>query len=190
VLAEQALPRGAPGGERGQPVGVTDPAPPVHEIDVFLQVHAPILQAWPLMSRRMTRDEWRAFLSMGTRTGMLATVRRDGRPHVVPIWFVLDADDLVFTTGASSVKAHAMRRDPRVCLCVDDARPPYAYVMVEGTAQLSEDPAQMLRFATVIGGRYMGAERAEQFGLRNAVPGEVVVRVTPTHVTAVDDIAD
>jgi PPOX class probable F420-dependent enzyme len=138
----------------------------------------------------MNRDEWRAFLSEGTRTGRLATVRRDGRPHVVPIWFVLDGDDLVFTTGTDSVKAHAMRRDPRVCLCVDDERPPYAYVMVEGTAALSEDLDDMLRFTTAIGGRYMGADRAEQFGRRNAAPGEVLVRVTPTKVTALAGIAD
>ena len=50
--------------------------------------------------RRMDDAEWRAFVSEGTRTGKLATVRADGRPHVVPIWFVLDGDDLVFTTGA------------------------------------------------------------------------------------------
>ena len=138
----------------------------------------------------MIRDEWRAFLSEGTRTGTLATVRRDGRPHVVPIWFVLDGGDLIFTTGSGSVKAHAMRRDPRVCLCVDDERPPFAYVMVDGTAELSEDPDELLRFATAIGGRYMGADQAERFGRRNAVPGEVLVRVTPTRVTALADIAD
>jgi len=142
------------------------------------------------MSRRMTRDEWRAFLSEGTRTGKLATVRRDGRAHVVPVWFVLDGDDLVFTTGSGTVKANAMRRDPRVCLCVDDERPPYAYVMVEGTASLDEDAGELLRVATAIGGRYMGAELAEQFGRRNGAPGELLVRISPTSVTALDGIAD
>jgi len=138
----------------------------------------------------MNRDEWRSFLREGTRTGKLATVRRDGRPHVVPVWFVLDGDDLVFTTGGNTVKGQAMRRDPRVCLCVDDERPPYAYLMVEGTAALSEDRADLLRFATAIGGRYMGAEQAERFGRRNGSPGELLVRVTPTHVTAYAGIAD
>lgn len=137
----------------------------------------------------MTREEWRAFVSEGTRTGKLATVRRDGRPHVVPIWFVLDGDDLVFTTGARSVKARAMRRDPRVCLCVDDERPPYAFVMVEGTVAVSEDPGELLRLATAIGGRYMGADQAEAFGRRNAVSGELLVRVAPERVLAEDDIA-
>jgi PPOX class probable F420-dependent enzyme len=140
--------------------------------------------------RQMNRDEWRAFLSEGTRTGKLATVRKDGRPHVVPIWFVLDGDDPVFTTGSRSVKARAMRRDPRVCLCVDGERPPYAYVMVEGTVTVSEDPEAVLRFATLIGGRYMGADRAEEFGRRNAALDDWLVRVAPTHVTALAEIAD
>lgn len=142
------------------------------------------------MSRQMTRDEVRAFLQYGTRTGKLGTVRRDGRPHVVPIWFVLDGDDLLFTTGAGSVKALAMRRDPRVCLCVDDERPPYAFVSIEGEASLNDDVAAMLPVATAIGARYMGADRAEEFGRRNAVPGELLVRVRPTRVLAEADISD
>ena len=141
------------------------------------------------MSKPMTRDEWRDFLSHGTRTGKVATSRRDGRPHVVPIWFVLDGDDLVFTTGARSVKAQAMRRDPRVCLCVDDERPPYAFVMVEGRVTLAEDMDELLRHATQIAARYMGADRAEEFGRRNAVPGELVVRLTPARVLAETDIS-
>jgi PPOX class probable F420-dependent enzyme len=137
----------------------------------------------------MTRDEWRAFVAEGTRTGKLATARRDGRPHVVPIWFVLDGDDLVFTTGADTVKGRNMRRDPRVSLCVDDERPPYAFVRIDGTVTMAEDPDEMLRLATAIGGRYMGADRAEAFGRRNAVPGELLVRVRPERVVAIDDIA-
>jgi PPOX class probable F420-dependent enzyme len=138
----------------------------------------------------MTADERRAFLLHGTRTGKLATTRRDGRPHVVPIWFVLDGDDVVFTTGSDTVKAHTMRRDPRVCMCVDDERPPYSFVTIEGTATLSDDLEAMLPFATAIGARYMGEERAEAFGRRNAVPGEVLVHVRPVHVLALAGIAD
>src|SRR5205823_10367601 len=98
-------------------------------------------------------DEQRAFLLHGTRTGKLATVRKDGRPHVVPIWFTLDGDTLVFTTEEHSVKAANIRRAPRICLCVDDETPPYAYLMLEGTATLSSDLDALLHWATVIGGR-------------------------------------
>lgn len=130
----------------------------------------------------MSEDEVRAFLSAGTRTGKLAVVRRDGRPLVTPVWFVLDGGDLVFTTSAGSVKGRALRRDPRVSLCVDDERPPFAFVRVDGVAEVSEDVGELLTWATRLGARYMGEEQAEAFGRRNATPGELLVRLRPTHV--------
>ena len=63
----------------------------------------------------MADDERRAFLLQGTRTGKLATVRRDGRPHVVPIWFLLDGDDVVLTTGADTVKGRNIRTPASAC---------------------------------------------------------------------------
>ena len=134
-------------------------------------------------------DEQRAFLLHGTRTGKLATVRKDGRPHVVPIWFTLDGVTIVFTTGEHAVKAANIGRDPRVCLCVDDETAPYAYIMVEGTATLSTDLDALLHWATRIGGRYMGEALAESYGKRNGVPGELLVRVTPTKVVFEKNIA-
>jgi len=137
----------------------------------------------------MSRDERREFLLTGTRTAKVATVRRDGQPHVTPIWFVMDGDELVFTTGRSSVKGRALLRDGRICLCVDDERPPYAFVMIDGTVTLLDDLEQVRYWATRIGGRYMGEERAEEYGARNAVPGELVVRVRPTHVVTEAEVA-
>ncbi len=133
--------------------------------------------------------EQRDFLLHGTRTGKVATVRKDGRPHVVPVWFTLDGDTIVFTTGEHTVKAASIRRDARICLCVDDETPPYAYIMVEGIATLSVGLDALLYWATRIGGRYMGEELAEVYGRRNGVPGELLVRVTPTSVIFEKDIA-
>ena len=126
----------------------------------------------------------------GTRTGKFATTRPDGRPHVTPIWFVLDGEDVVLTTHGTGVKASALRRDPRAALCVDDQQPPYSFVMIEGTAVLSDDVTEVRRWATAIGGRYMGADRAEEFGGRNGVPGEMLVRLRVTRVIAERDIAE
>jgi PPOX class probable F420-dependent enzyme len=107
------------------------------------------------------------------------------------VWFDLDDDGtVVLTTGADSVKGKALRRDPRVCLCVDDETPPYSFVVIDGTAEITEDSGPLLEWATRIAGRYMGAERAEEHGRRNAVPGELLVRITPNHVVAQADIAD
>jgi len=133
--------------------------------------------------------EQRAFLMEKARTAKLATVRKDGRPHVVPIWFDLDGDTLVFTTVQTSIKAANIRRDPRVCLCVDDETPPFAYIMIEGTAIMTADRAALLYWATRIGGRYMGEALAETYGKRNGVPGELLVRVTPTKVVFKKNIA-
>ncbi len=133
--------------------------------------------------------EQRAFLLGQVRTGKLAAVRKDGRPHVVPVWFELDGDMLVFTTGHTSIKAVNIRRDSRVCICVDDETPPFAYVQIEGTAALSADSDALLYWATRIGGRYMGADLAEAYGKRNAVEGELLVRVTPTKIIFAKDIA-
>ena len=141
--------------------------------------------------REMDQQERRRFLSEGTRTAKLATVRADGSPHVVPVWFVLDDDGaMVFNVDGGSVKAKALRRDQRVSLCVDDETPPYAFVLVEGTAEVTYEVEEMLPWATRIGARYMGAEAAEAFGRRNAVPGELLVRVRATRVIARAGIAD
>ncbi|WP_430782449.1 PPOX class F420-dependent oxidoreductase [Actinoplanes sp. G11-F43] len=141
------------------------------------------------MTKRMSDDEVRDFLTAGTRTGKLATVRADGSPHVVPIWFVLDGDDLVFNTGADTVKGKAMARDPRVMICVDEEIAPFAYVTVRGTATLGTDLDEMLVWATRIAERYMGAELAGSYGRRNAVEGELLVRVRMERVQGFTGIA-
>ncbi|WP_351225741.1 PPOX class F420-dependent oxidoreductase [Streptomyces sp. NPDC002133] len=142
------------------------------------------------MSKQMTQEEWRAFVSEGTRTGKLSTVRADGSPHVAPVWFVLDGDDVVLNTGKQTVKGRNLARDGRVALCVDEDRPPYSFVLIRGSAELSEDPGELRHWATRIAARYMGEERAEEFGARNGVPGELVVRVSVEQVQGVAGVAD
>ena len=119
---------------------------------------------------------------VGTRTGKFAVTRRDGSPHVLPVWFVLEGDDFLFNTGADTVRGRSLRRDGRGCMLIDEERPPYAFLKAEGRAEIIDDLEESLRVATLIGGRYMGAERAEEFGRRNAVPGELLVRFRPERV--------
>lgn len=142
------------------------------------------------MARKMSQDEWRAFVSQGTRTAKLSTVRADGSPHIAPVWFLLDGDDLLLTTGKETVKGRNLARDGRVALCVDDDRPPFSFVVVQGHAEISEEPEQLRHWATRIAARYMGEDRAEEFGARNGVPGELLVRVRVEKVQAMADVAD
>src|SRR5690348_5436373 len=141
------------------------------------------------MSAGLSDPAVRDFLSHGTRTGKLGFLAASGRPLVAPVWFIVEDGSLVFNTGKDTAKGRALARDPRVSLCVDVEEPPYAFVQVQGEAELSEDPAELLRTATAIGARYMGADRAEEFGKRNAVSGELVVRVRPAKVLANFDVA-
>jgi PPOX class probable F420-dependent enzyme len=134
---------------------------------------------------------WQTFVgAMPPRTAKLAVVRADGSPHVAPVWVDLDGDDIVFTTSSETIKGKAILRDPRVSLCWDDERPPFAFVTVAGTAVTSTDPEQLRYWTARLGGRYMGEDQAEAYGERNAAPGELLVRVTPTKVVAKIDVAD
>ncbi len=134
---------------------------------------------------------WQEFVSaVPARTAKLGIIRKDGSPHVAPVWVDLDGDDIVFMTSADTIKGKAILRDPRVSLCFDDEAPPFAFVTISGTATTSTDPDELLEWGTRIGGRYMGADQAERYGRRNAVPPEMVVRVTPTKVVAKVDVAD
>lgn len=126
----------------------------------------------------MTRAECLEFLRAGTRTGKLATVKANGEPHCVPVWFVLDADHLLFMTMSTSVKARNLGIEPRVMICVDQETFPYDFVTVLGTAEVHHlSPAEMLPYSTRIAERYVASDRAAEYGRRNAVPEEVLVRV-------------
>jgi PPOX class probable F420-dependent enzyme len=110
---------------------------------------------------------------------------------VAPVWYVVDDDDgsLVFNTGESTVKGRNLRRDPRASVCVDDDRPPFSFVVVEGVVEISDDPVELRQWAARIGGRYMGPDRADEYGARNGVPGELVVRLRPARVVSAADLA-
>jgi PPOX class probable F420-dependent enzyme len=138
----------------------------------------------------MAPDEIREFLTHGTRTGKLAVLTPSGHPHVMPVWFVLDGEDIVFNTGAKTVKGKHILSDGRVSLAVDDEHPPFSYVHIRGTATAEDNPPDMLEWATRIGARYMGEDRGEEFGRRNGVPGELLVRLRPERVIAERDVAD
>ncbi len=144
-----------------------------------------------MADRTMADEQELAFLTaLPPRTAKLATVRADGRPHVAPVWFDVDGDGaLVFNTGASTVKGRSLLRDPRASVCVDDDRT-FSFVVVEGVAEISDDLDEVRRWATRLGGRYMGAERAEEYGARNGVVGELVVRLRPRHIVSAFNTAE
>jgi PPOX class probable F420-dependent enzyme len=138
----------------------------------------------------MNKKELLAFIQSGTRTGKLATIRKDGRPHVAPIWFIVEEGELIFTTMNNNVKANNMKREPRVSISIDDQSFPYSFAIIEGHAHLSHLPVgELLLWTTAIARRYVGEEQAAAFGKRNAVPEELLVRITPEKIFGSKDVA-
>jgi PPOX class probable F420-dependent enzyme len=142
------------------------------------------------MAQEMTPEARRSFLLSGTRTAILATTRPDGRPHAVPVCFVLDGDDVMFITNEHTVKAKAVLRDPRVTLVVDDETPPFAFVMVEGIAETSDRVADIDRFAPDIGERYDGPEGVEDFVRFAKEELGLLVRIRATKILALDRVGE
>ena len=142
------------------------------------------------MAAQMTDSERQEFLTTGTRTGVLSTVRKDGRPHAAPVWFVLDGDVIVFMTGRDTIKGRTLLRTGQASLTVDTSEPPFSFVTVTGSVEISEDLDAMLPWSVKIAGRYMGEDKADEFGRRNAVEGELLLRLTPEQTVAVQAVAD
>ena len=149
---------------------------------------------------QMTLNEVYSFLNNGTMTGKISTANHRGKPHVVPVWFVVDENPpqevnnivIIFTTHSKSLKARHLLSNPQVCVCVDDQTPPYSFVVINGIAEIDKAPNQedLLKCTTRIAERYMGKENAERFGKRNAVPGEFIIRIRPTKIIAQKNVSD
>lgn len=137
----------------------------------------------------MTRAEAMEFLATGTHTGKLATASPQGAPHVAPLWFVVDGDTLVFTTGRDTVKGRHLRVNPRATLAVDVEDFPYAFVVVRGAVDVDEHASHLLAWSTKIAERYVPTGRAAEYGERNAVDTEMLCRLRIDHWTGLRDIA-
>ena len=136
----------------------------------------------PRLAPLQLSAEERSFLLAGTRTAKLGYTAKDGRPLAAPVWFTIDAGDITFCTGSTTAKGKSLQRDGRVVVVVDLEEPPYGFVQIQGMVEYVDDPAEALRISTIVGGRYMGGDRAEEFGTRNGVAGELTVRVKATKV--------
>lgn len=139
---------------------------------------------------RMDPAQLIEFLTTPVRPGVLGTTRANGRPHLAPVWYVLDGPDTVyFNTGSDTIKGRTLRRTGWAALTVQDDRPPFSYATVSGPVELIDDLEQVREWAAVLGGRYMGADRAAEYGARNAVPGELLCRLRIEQRYGVLDVA-
>lgn len=107
--------------------------------------------------------------------GKLGTVKKDGSPHVTPIWYMLDDGRLIVNTTIERVKFKNIKRDDRVCFLVDDG---YPYVAIFGRARIAteRDPNKDIEALAI---RYRGEEKGrrdarDRFWKMNRVSIEII----------------
>jgi PPOX class probable F420-dependent enzyme len=115
-----------------------------------------------------------------TRNFWLATVRPDGRPHVMAVWAVWLDDALWFSSSLRSRKIRNLRENPRCTLTSEDAEHP---IVVEGTAEVIVDLDQIGTFLAASNAKYQVDYRIEF--LDPAV--NATVRVAPSWAFALDE---
>jgi PPOX class probable F420-dependent enzyme len=130
----------------------------------------------------MTGEE-REFLK-ASRLVIVGLNRKAGPPHLTPVYYVLDGDDLLMSTTASRLKAKAVRRNPDVSLCVIGEQPPFPYLLIYGKGTIDEEGA--VDTMQQVGARMTGnpipesARPALEERARNE--GRVVLRVRPESI--------
>jgi PPOX class probable F420-dependent enzyme len=122
----------------------------------------------------MTEDEIARFLQE-KHLAKLATINPDGTPQITPIWYLYDGQAIVMITGPRAIKVRNIRGDPRVGVCIDRPTPPYAGLVIRGTASIEEVPYQDLAVPMAV--RYLGEAEGAPLGAQYARTDLVTIRV-------------
>ena len=103
----------------------------------------------------MSAAEVAAFLEQG-RILQVASLHPDGRPHLVPMWYVMEEGQVVFRSFTISQKIRNLRRDPRLSVLVErgEAYAELQGVMIQGQARLVDDPAHVLALYGKLAAKY------------------------------------
>lgn len=134
-------------------------------------------------------DRLDAFLSE-TRIATFSYVRKDGRPNSAPLWYTYRDGVMLFVVGTGSDKHRALQRDNRVCVSVQDERPPYRAVMVDGTVELVDlgsDGGLSTAMAVKYFGKLGAAEYEKLSAEGRAETGETLIRLIPERVKGFDN---
>jgi PPOX class probable F420-dependent enzyme len=130
----------------------------------------------------MLRDDVRAFLSV-PRLARLATIDPDGYPHVVPIWFGLDGDDLVFMSDRETAKVRNAQARPRGAATVGGDTGDGGGYLIRGTLSVYDDVGHAVAHQLL--DHYETPIRAKELAAEWANDDIVVIRLKPAKITKV-----
>ncbi|TDT18083.1 PPOX class probable F420-dependent enzyme [Ilumatobacter fluminis] len=134
----------------------------------------------------MGTEQREAFLA-DLHVGVLA-IERDGKgPLAVPIWYAYADGDVLISMAADSAKTTLLRRAGRATMTVQDERPPYRYVSVEGPVSIEAYDDVDAYDIEAVAKRYLGDEAGAQYAAANpSWEGTVIARITPERWLTVD----
>ena len=140
------------------------------------------------MSTVMTKEERETFLAEPW-VAVVSIPEAGCGPLTVPVWYLYEAGgDVRIWTGSKSRKAKILQKAERISVCVQDPRPPYKYVSVEGPVSI--EPVQFSRDVCTMAYRYFGAEGGERYlesiGGEAGVAEDILVRLQPERWLTVD----
>ena len=137
---------------------------------------------------KMTDDEVNEFLTKGTNTGKISTVRSDGRPHIAPILFIYENGKIFFLTLSTSIKAKNILNNSKVSFCTDDPSPPFSFVIIEGDAKLLSNSNNLFEWAGKIGDRFNAKKESEMMIKRLEGQGMTLVEINPSKIIGIRDV--
>jgi PPOX class probable F420-dependent enzyme len=125
--------------------------------------------------------------------GVIATLRSDGRPYTVPVWW-LWKDGVVWVTGTySRVWCKQLRKDPRASLCIEALQPVPGHVGIDGIAELIELPGfDIWPISRELAEKYVGrgdparAQEVEKFFANMQTEPRLLFRIQPQVIRAID----
>jgi PPOX class probable F420-dependent enzyme len=124
------------------------------------------------------------------RVAILSYSRRDGRPNQVPIWYAYRDGNFLILTSATSPKAKALARDPRVCLTIQDETPPYRAVIIDGRVTLTAAEVTgglHTELATRYFGKLGGREYEKMVAEENMKTGVTLITLVPESARGFDN---
>ncbi|MEU1985651.1 PPOX class F420-dependent oxidoreductase [Nocardia sp. NPDC019395] len=134
-----------------------------------------------IMSAILLSDTLKKYIDENRLFATVATIGRDGHPHLTVTWLDRDGEELLYSTTTDRVQGKNLARDPRISVLITPPDNPYVYAEVKGTATLVPDPELLI--GNQISRKYTGKDYAD-FNPDAANDGpRVAVRITPTKIT-------
>ena len=135
------------------------------------------------MARLNTEQTWE--LISQPIISFVTTMRDDGTPHVTPVWHLVDGDEVVIAVDRQTIKARNVRANSQVALCVAVDERPQPWVLINGTARLSEERVEEI--VRTVSFHYLGEEEGGPY-VEDILPKMdfVIMRITPERIIAFD----